>query len=254
MERYQVILAYDGTEFSGFQRQASGNKTGDLYRRRTVQGTLETALRKIGWQGRSILQAGRTDAGVHASGQVATFDLDWRHSEADLQAALNANLPPDMAVQAVRQVQADFHPRYDALSRCYRYQIFCQPVRDPLRERYAWRVWPVVSLDRLQQAAAFLVGTHDFAAFGTPPRAGGVTIRQVFQAGWQQQKDSLIFEIRANAFLYHMARRLVGFQVKIGQGQKEPEAVNQCLEDRSGTLVKEMAPAQGLFLIEVLYP
>jgi tRNA pseudouridine38-40 synthase len=253
MERYQVILAYDGTEFSGFQRQASGKNTDALYRRRTVQGTLESALQKIGWQGRSILIAGRTDAGVHASGQVAAFDLDWVHSEADLQAALNANLPLDMAVQAVRQVQADFHPRYDALSRCYRYQIFCQPVRDPLRERYAWRVWPAVSLDRLQQAATYLVGTHDFAAFGTPPRAGGVTIRQVFQAGWQQQQDSLVFEIRANAFLYRMARRLVGFQVKIGQGLKEPEAVKQHLEDRLLTMVKEVAPACGLTLVEVVY-
>jgi tRNA pseudouridine38-40 synthase len=247
MAHYQVILAYDGTEFSGFQRQAGESKS------RTVQGTLEMALRKIGWQGQSILSAGRTDAGVHASGQVVAFDLDWTHSIADVQAALNANLPPDVAVQAVRLAAADFHPRYDALSRRYRYQIFCQPVRDPLRERYAWRVWPAVSLDRLQQAAAFLTGAHDFAAFGTPPRAGGVTIRRVLRASWMQQQDTLVFEIEANAFLYHMARRLAGFQVKIGQGELEPEVVLDRLEGNPSQLVKEMAPAHGLTLIEVVY-
>lgn len=247
MERYQVILAYDGTEFSGFQRQASG-KSG-----RTVQGCIESALQKIGWKGRSILHAGRTDAGVHASGQVLAFDLEWAHSEIDLQAALNANLPTDVSVRAVCTAQPNFHPRFNALSRCYRYQIYCQSVRDPLRERYSWRVWPELSLDRLQQTAVYLTGTHDFSAFGTPPRAGGVTIRQVLHAGWQQHNDSFLFEIRANAFLYHMARRLVGFQVKVGLGHREPQAMQECLERRYGGLVKELAPPQGLTLVEVVY-
>ena len=247
MARYQIILAYDGTDFSGIQRQASGKKD------RTIQGTVEVALRQLGWQGRTILLAGRTDAGVHASGQVVAFDLDWQHSEAALQAALNANLPPDIAVQAARPAAADFHPRYAALARRYRYQIFCQPSRNPLRERYAWRVWPPAAYDRMQEAAAFLVGTHDFAAFGTPPRAGGVTIRQVFQAGWTLQQDALTFEISANAFLYHMVRRVVGYQVKIGQGEAAPRAVLDCLEHGSSSLVKPLAPPHGLTLVEVLY-
>src|SRR5512142_2164625 len=131
MARYQLTLAYDGTDFFGSQRQA---------KKRTVQGELEKALTKLGWTGRSVLMSGRTDTGVHATGQVASCDLDWLHSDDELVRALNATLPDDMAVQKVCMITADFHPRFDAISRCYRYRLFCQPVRDPLRERFAWRI------------------------------------------------------------------------------------------------------------------
>jgi tRNA U38,U39,U40 pseudouridine synthase TruA len=135
MARYQIILAYDGTDFLGSQRQVHA---------RTIQGELEKALTKLGWQGRTVLLAGRTDTGVHASGQVAAFDLDWGHGLDDLTSALNANLPGDMAVRQAREAPQDFQPRFDATSRLYRYRLFCESARDPLRERYAWRVWPKV--------------------------------------------------------------------------------------------------------------
>ncbi len=155
MARYQIILAYDGTGFLGSQRQASS---------RTVQVELEKALRKIGWQGKSVLLAGRTDTGTHASGQVAAFDLDWSHGASRLQQALNSHLPDDMAVHQVCLAAEDFHPRFDAASRTYRYRLFCSGTRDPLRERYAWRVWPAVS--DLRPLAGFWPGTHDFRLFG----------------------------------------------------------------------------------------
>ena len=161
MARYQIILAYDGTHFLGSQRQAAS---------RTVQGELEKALRKIGWDGQTVYLAGRTDTGTHASGQVAAFDLDWDHGLDDLQKALNSHLPQDMAVREVNVAADAFHPRFDASSRRYRYRLFCAGVRDPLRERYAWRVWPAVT--DLTPLAAIWLGTHDFAAFGTPPRTG----------------------------------------------------------------------------------
>ena len=248
MARYQIILAYDGTGFSGFQRQAQGKKS------RTVQAAVETALLKIGWQGSSILAAGRTDAGVHAAGQVIAFDLDWTHGEQALLAALNANLPPDVAAQAAYERRADFHPRYAALTRRYRYRIYCQPNRDPLRERYAWRVWPAPDLERLQAAAKELIGTHDFAAFGSPLRPGGITVRRVLEADWQTQADELLFEVTSNAFLFRMVRHLVGFQVRIGQGELEVSAVSQCLQSGSRELAKYLAPAQGLSLVQVTYP
>ena len=113
-ERYKVILAYDGTHFFGFQRQGAD---------RTVQLEVEAALRQLGWQGRAITSSGRTDSGVHATGQVIAFDLDWRHGTESLLRALNAKLPDDVAVQAVEVAPADFHPRFDATSRCYRYQV-----------------------------------------------------------------------------------------------------------------------------------
>lgn len=215
-------------------------------------------MRRLGWLGQTLLAAGRTDTGVHASGQVIAFDLDWKHSPESLQAALNANLPPDVAAQAVAEAAPDFHPRYHARSRHYRYHLFCQPRRDPLRERYAWRVWPAVDPELLQQAASYLLGTHDFAAFGTPPRAGGSTIRRVSRAEWQAgaemrpQDDSLTFDVEANAFLYHMVRRLVNFQVQIGQGWFKPEAVHERLTE-ARTMVQGLAPPQGLVLVEVRY-
>src|SRR5512139_3638174 len=120
MARYQLTLAYDGTEFFGSQRQAS---------KRTVQGELEKALTRIGWTGRSVILSGRTDTGVHATGQVASVDLHWSHPDDDLLRALNAALPPDMAVHEARMVHEEFHPRFDAISRCYRYRLFYQPLR-----------------------------------------------------------------------------------------------------------------------------
>jgi tRNA pseudouridine38-40 synthase len=191
---------------------------------------------------------------VHASGQVIAFDLDWAHSTADLLNGLNANLPSDVAAHRVVLTRPDFHPRYDALARRYRYQIFCQPARDPLRERYAWRVWPGLKCEALQQAARYLPGRHDFGAFGTPPRAGGTTERIVSEAGWQLVGDQFTFEVVANAFLYRMVRRLVSAQVAIAQGNYPSEAMAAYLADKSAGLIQGLAPPQGLFLVEVIYP
>jgi tRNA pseudouridine38-40 synthase len=248
--RYQVTLAYDGTEFHGFQRQshAAGAKV------RTVQSVVEAALRRLGWQDASILGAGRTDAGVHALGQVIAFDLAWRHSLEDLQAALNANLSPDIAVREVRTARPDFHPRYDAIARRYRYRIYCQHVRDPLGDRYAWRAWPAISLPGLQASACQLLGTHDFSSFGTPPRAGGSTVRSVYVANWRMDGSELVFEIEANAFLYHMVRRLVFAQVAIEQGKLEADCLLRNLDSKPETMIQGLAPPQGLCLVEVIYP
>jgi tRNA pseudouridine38-40 synthase len=248
MARYQIIVAYDGTDFFGFQRQAKPEKS------RTVQAELERALRSAGWQGRAILAAGRTDAGVHAVGQVVAFDLDWRHAADALRAALNANLPADVAVQAVCETRADFHPRYDATARRYRYQIIRAPVRSPLRERYAWRISPAPDVQRMQAVAAELLGEHDFAAFGAPPHPEGMTIRKVIQAEWWAQDDLLTFEITANAFLFHMVRRLVGFQVSVGQGKVEFHGLEEHLHKGAARRLRRLAPAHGLTLMEVYYP
>jgi tRNA pseudouridine38-40 synthase len=213
MARYQLTLAYDGTGFFGSQRQAS---------KRTVQGELEKALCKLGWTGRSVLMSGRTDTGVHATGQVASFDLDWSHSDQELARALNASLPADMAVHQARMVHARFHPRFDALSRHYRYTLFCQPLRHPIRERFAWRVWPPISGDILAETAKLFLGMHDFSAFGSPTTPRGGTVRTVMKAEWAQTReaeDEWHFEVQADAFLYRMVRRLVFVQVCVAQGK-----------------------------------
>lgn len=244
MARYQAILAYDGTGFQGFQRQKNA---------RTVQAVLEKALYAIGWQGRAILAAGRTDTGVHASGHVVAFDMLWSHPVADLLTALNANLPEDVAVRRVCSVSGNFHPRYAALARKYHYRLICDEIRHPLRERYAWRVWPGVSLALLQSVAGYLLGKHDFAAFGAPHRTGGSTLREVSSATWSADGADLVFEIVGNAFLYHMVRRLVFFMVKVGQGSLEPESILAHLDSENLPAVQGLAPPQGLCLIEVIY-
>jgi len=240
---YKIILTYNGSDFAGFQRQLDT---------RTVQGEFETGLRKIGWKDSSILAAGRTDAGVHARAQVVSFHLQWDHTLIDLRNALNYYLPRDMAVQSVAEAPADFHPRFDAKSRRYRYHLFCQPVRDPIREKFAWRVWPPVEFDRMAQAAQALIGLHDYSAFGSPTSEGGTTHREVFSADWQQQDDEFQFDITANAFLYHMVRRITFVLVAIGQQEASETLVEESLKSGEMALTG-LAPAEGLVLQEVRY-
>ena len=245
MARYQVTLAYDGTEFLGFQRQEAES--------RTVQGEIEAALRRLNWQEDSILAAGRTDTGVHASGQVIAFNLDWKHPLEALQNALNAYLPPDIAVRRVRQAPADFHPRYDARFRTYVYTIYCEPARHPLQDRFAWRVWPPVKEEDLNQAAALLPGTHDFAGLDTPPpHKGGSTRRTIYKAAWKTQVSGMRFEITANAFLYHMVRRLVFLNVMVAAGKISLESLSAGLHEHQPQ-IPGLAPPQGLVLTEVRF-
>ena len=243
MARYQLILAYDGAQLAGSQRQAG---------RKTAQGELEKALRTIGWTGRSALIAGRTDSGVHAEGQSVALDFEWSHGPDRLRAALNAALPPELAVRVAREVRPDFHPRFDATSRRYRYRLFCDPIRDPVRERYAWRVWPAVNAEALNEVAPVFLGKHDFAAFGSATHPKGSTVRTVSLSAWTESDGGIRYEVRADAFLYRMARRLVFVQVAVAQGRLAVESVRQAVE-KQVPLKAGLAPACGLSLVEVTY-
>jgi tRNA pseudouridine38-40 synthase len=244
MARYQVILAYDGAGFSGSQRQANS---------RTVQGELEKALRKLGWSEKSALMAGRTDTGVHATGQVAAFDFEWTHSADQLLRALNAKLPADLAIQKLRVVPAVFHPRFDAVARVYKYRLFSQPIRDPMREKFAWRVWPAMDSGALIKNAEIFLGTHDFAAFGSPTSEMGTTIRTVTRSEWRKKPDGeWQFEVRADAFLYRMVRRMVFVQVAVAQGKSSAKEIRSALMGQ-GKLPSGLAPAHGLTLTAIEY-
>jgi tRNA pseudouridine38-40 synthase len=251
MARYQLTLAYDGTNFFGSQRQAKS---------RTVQGELENALHELGWTGRSVLMSGRTDAGVHATGQVVAFDFDWSHADDALVRALNASLPSDVAVHNVCMVHPEFHPRFDALSRRYRYVLFCQPLRHPLREPHAWRIWPPMDGRILASTAALFLGKHDFAAFGSPTTPKGTTVRTVTKAEWKQTgPDEWHFEVQADAFLYRMVRRLVFVQVAVAQGKSSADGIARSLDGQASAGQRSearagLAPAHGLTLVEVTYP
>ena len=245
MTRYRAILEYDGTEFYGFQRQAAG---------RTVQAEVETALGRLGWSGGAVWGAGRTDSGVHAAGQVVAFDLDWTHGADALQRALNANLPPDVAAQAVAETAPDFHPRYGARGRRYRYTLCNQPGRSPLAARYAWQVWPRLDQEAMQAAADRLLGRHDFAVFGSDPDGGDSTTRTVALARWTRAEGNrLLFDIQAEAFLYRMVRSVVGALKRVGTGDLSAAGFEAILASRDRAQCPPLAPPQGLCLMEVIY-
>lgn len=243
MALYQLILAYDGTDFCGFQRQG---KT------RTVQGVFEHALLELGWNESAILFAGRTDSGVHASGQVISFSLDWHHSSATLQNALNSKLPDDVSVLKVSKAEADFHPRYDASSRTYCYTIYQLPGRQPLIERFAWRIWPEMNGNLLNDAAGLFLGKHDFSAFGRAMKPGSSTVREVKRSWWHKTETGWQYEIEANAFLYHMVRRLVYVQVSFARGRLQFSDLELGLTHQV-KMKPGIAPAHGLVLSHVSY-
>ena len=241
--RYRATVEYDGTDFFGFQIQARG---------RTVQGELEKAIEQITQQPTRIMGAGRTDTGVHASGQVIAFDLSWRHTTRELHQALNAVLPVDIVLTELTTTDFTFHPRFDAIRRQYRYTVLNQSVRSPLWARYAYHLPDPLDVEAMRQAGRQFVGTHDFAAFGKPTQ-GDSTVRQVMQAELFIEGSILTFEITANAFLYRMVRNIVGTLLRVGRGELTPVDVANLLAGRDRAATGPPAPARGLSLVRVEY-
>lgn len=247
MAHYKSIVAYDGTNFYGFQRQSPESNL------RTVQSEIETRLKQLGWTENSILAAGRTDTGVHASGQVISFNLDWKHKIQELTAAINAGLPDEISIKSIEEISNRFHPRFDAVARRYKYHIYIQPVRDPLRDRFAWKVWPDVNDHIMNEAANILIGNHNFHNFGKPHKSGGSTKRSVFQSEWGRHADNLVYKVEANAFLYHMVRRIVKLLVAVGQNRLNVEFIKEILTSDENDGPQGIAPPNGLILEEVVY-
>jgi tRNA pseudouridine38-40 synthase len=242
---YKSIVAYDGTRFQGFQRQADGI--------RTVQSVLEDSLRSMGWQESSLQAAGRTDRGVHARGQVISYALDWAHGEETLTRAFNAHLPDDVAVWGSEQAPQGFHPRFSAVSRCYEYRLAVGRWPDPLRDRFALRVWPEPDREAMESLAQAFVGRMDFGAFGQAPIEGGHTVRQVMACGWRAVDDEWVFNIEADAFLKHMVRRLVAACLMVGNGELDAEAVTGLLGHPEKRWEGRLAEPHGLTLMRVRY-
>ena len=243
-QRYRGTIEYDGTDFLGYQIQAVG---------RTVQGELEKSLAQVTGTAIRVDGAGRTDAGVHALGQVIAFNAIWRHTLTDLHRALNATLPHDIVVRDLKIVEDGFHPRFSALSRSYRYTIINQPWPSALQRRYAHHVREPLDVAAMRAASQYLLGSHDFASFGQPPQ-GEITVREVTQADWLVEGKRFIFDITANAFLYRMVRTIVGTLLQVGMGRLAPTEVEQILAAHDLTRSAAPAPAHGLCLMRVVYP
>jgi tRNA pseudouridine38-40 synthase len=246
MRRFRATLAYDGTAYYGYQRQAGDTPT--------IQGMLEAALSKVTGQAITVIGAGRTDTGVHASGQVIAFNVPWRHHSADLLRALNANLPTDIALQDIAEAEAGFHPRFSARGRTYVYRLYQRRIRNPLWDRHAWQIRTPLDYPMMQRAAALLVGEHDFATFGQPPQ-GTNTVRRVTRSELvpAAEPDTWHYTIAANAFLQRMVRSITGTLVEVGRGAMDIEAFEAAFAAADRSRSGPSAPPNGLTLVAVEY-
>ena len=239
----RLTLAYDGTSFRGWARQPG---------QRTVAGLLEAALQQVLGVVPRLSVAGRTDAGVHARGQVVSFDVDLDDLDR-LRRQLNSMLGPEVVVTDARFASADFDARFSATAREYRYRIDTGAFADPFSARWVWHREGELSVPRMREGAAHLVGEHDFASFCRRPPGDGSTSRRLERLAVGRRGERVEISARANAFLHQMVRALVGTLVVVGAGRLEPDGVVSILAARDRSRSPQMAPAHGLTLERVVY-
>jgi tRNA pseudouridine38-40 synthase len=272
MRTFKIIVSYDGTDYSGFQRQANA---------RSVQAELETALRPIEGRSVTVAGAGRTDAGVHALGQVASFKLTSAIAAGDLMQALNARLPEDVRVLSAEEAAEGFHAQFSARGKFYRYRVSNTRVMSPFQRRYAWHISRELNLDAMRQAARELLGEHDFSCFQAAPTgraqlklrpigdelrpvAGGpakgtrTSRRTITGAVWTEEPLAaggrlLTFEIGGTGFLKYMVRTIIGTLVEVGDGRRTPASIRELLLSGNRSAAGPTAPPAGLYLVRVDY-
>ncbi len=244
MPRIRLVLEYDGTAYAGWQRQANGL---------SIQELVETALLKIVGEEVRLCSSGRTDAGVHARGMVAHFSTERRLPMEAYCAGVNRHLPADVAVLEASEAPDDFHARFSARGKWYRYTVQQGMVRTPLSARFSWHVRKPLDLPAMRRAAALFVGLHDFAAFRGAGCSARTTEREVFSFEIALQGDLLVFDVRGKGFLRHMVRIMVGTVVEVGMGVRPVEDVAGLLQRGCRTLAGRTAPPQGLCLMRVWY-
>jgi tRNA pseudouridine38-40 synthase len=246
LTRWKCLVAYEGTDFSGWQAQPDKNAVQDHIERRLAE-LLATEVRIHG--------SGRTDAGVHARGQVFHFDANWRHGAEKLLAALRGGLPPSIQVRAAVPVTTEFHARFSAIGKVYHYHISHGEWADPFAHRYTWSIPRRLDVGAMRAVAEVLRGRHDFrafSAFGGEEREN--TVRTLARLDLVEDGPRLHIEAEAEGFLYKMVRSLAGALVYAGTGKLGPERVAALLANRERTAEVETAPPQGLFLLRVFYP
>ena len=243
--RLAIGVEYVGTAYAGWQRQPHAP---------SVQGEVEHALATVAAHRVEITCAGRTDRGVHALGQVAHFDTDAQRPMRGWTLGANTALPPDVAVQWVVPVPDDFHARYSATARTYRYLILNRATRSPVLRERAWWVHAPLDAARMHAAAQVLVGAHDFSAFRAAECQSRVPVRRLERISVRRAGEVLTVEVTANAFLHHMVRNLVGTLAEVGDGSRPLAWVGEALASRDRRLSGPTAPADGLYFLRVDYP
>ncbi len=250
MRNLKLILSYDGSDFSGWQVQPDA---------KTVQGTLASAIGRI--TGEKVLPqgSGRTDAGVHALAQVATFVTESSVPTANFLKALNDILPAAVRVLEVTEAAADFHARHSAREKTYRYRLQREAICPPFLARYVWHYPYPLDEEAMACAAGMVVGEHDFTSFAAVDAERGhedeaaSNVRRIFFSGWERTGGELVYTVRGSGFLHHMVRNLVGTFILVGKGTLQVEDVKRILEARTRSAAGATAPASGLYLVSVEY-
>ncbi len=243
--RLALAVEYDGTRYAGFQYQKNA---------RSIQEELEKAIASLTGENVRVRGAGRTDAGVHALGQVVAFDTASAHEPATVLKALNHYLPDDIAVKAAAKVGDNFDPRRSAAGRRYRYTVVNSAVRSPVRRAFSHQEPSPLDTDAMAQASSLYVGVHDFRRFaGRPDRPGASTVRQIWEANVEKTGDTIAIEVEGNAFLPHQVRRMVGALVDVGRGALTSDDISAMLAGDSDSATARSLPARGLCLLRVKY-
>jgi len=245
LKNFKLTIEYDGTRYQGWQRQKNG---------RTIQGEIEKTLTTMTGKTVTLIGSGRTDAGVHALGQVAHFLCETKILPKDFLKGLNSLLPNDIVIKKCAQAHETFHARYNATSKTYNYRILNRPIPAAISRQYAWFIRKKLCLDSMRRATGHIIGTHDFKAFEGAGSPRSHSTRSVIAARIvEKDHDCLVFEIQADGFLRFMVRNIVGTLVDVGHGKITPDEFHEIFRSKDRTLAGATAPPHGLFLMEVHY-
>lgn len=244
MRRIKLIVAYDGTEYSGWQIQPEAP---------TIEMYLDKAIRELTGENVHVTGASRTDAGVHAYGNVAVFDTESTIPGDRFTFALNRFLPDSIVIQDSWEVSSDFHPRYCNTRKTYEYRILNTAVPLPQKRNFTWHVTGSIDIEKMKEAAAYIVGEHDFKSFCCVRTQAESTVRTIYSLEVLQEGSEIIIRIKGNGFLYNMVRIITGTLIQVGKGRFKPEYVKQMLEAKDRTVAGQTAPPQGLTLVGIEY-
>ncbi len=245
MRNIRLLLQYEGTRYQGWQRQESSDNT--------IQGKLEKLISQMCGEPVELQGSGRTDAGVHAEGQVANFHTDCDMPIEDMQRYINRYLPADIAVIHIAEAAERFHSRLNATGKCYRYQVWNSPIPNVFLRRYALEVPEPLDMERMRQAAGHLVGEHDFKAFTSAKKSKKSTVRRIDEIDIRKDGDLITFTFKGDGFLYHMVRILVGTLLEVGEGKRSLYGIPELIASGNREQAGALAPALGLTLMQVYY-
>ena len=254
MRNIKLLIEYEGTNYAGWQRQ--NPRRGDLAStggHKTVQQTLEDAIEQITHEKVTLYGASRTDAGVHARGQVAHFKTASEIPATKLPCAINAHLPHDIAVKSAEEVPDTFHAQFDAKSKVYRYTVLNESLRCALFRNFCYHFPFSLDINRMKEASQFLLGTHDFRSFQTHVYTKKNSVRTLMVIEIKKENGFIYFLLEADGFLYNMARAIVGTLLEVGRGKITPDEFKRILDARNRRLAGETVPAKGLCLMEIKY-